>query len=414
MRPGAVQGDATPCASPERAALPFTRPPLRALTRRRRRPAAAELEGGAVPRLRVPRGGAVDALAFARDHVGPNRPLVLEGAAAAWPALARWTPAGLRAAAGGAAVSVAWTPDGCGADAPAPLPRADDPSAAAELFFAHPLQRRMALSSFLDALRASAADAAGPVPYLQSQNSSLERELPALAPDIAPGLPWADAVFGAPPEAVNIWLGGARSVTAWHRDHYENLYACVQGEKHFRLLPPGDAYRLALRRLPVAEYVEDGGGAEAAAEQAAAGLEGLEEGLEQAAGLEGGRGAAPRRLRLAPRAPRAALLWSALCPRPAADSPPLDAADAAARALLDDPALPRPLEVTLRPGDVLYLPSCWYHEVRQAPPAGDPGAPCAAVNFWFDMRFGARFVHGARAGEAWAAAAGVADAPPAE
>jgi jumonji domain-containing protein 7 len=364
---------------------------------------AAELEGGTVPRLRVPRGGAVDALSFARDHIGPNRPLVLEGAAAAWPALTRWTPAGLRAAAGGAAVSVAWTPDGCGADAPAPCPRAGG-GGGAELFFAHPLQRRMALSSFLDALRASAAAAAGPVPYLQAQNSSLSAELPALAPDIAPGLPWADAAFGAPPEAVNIWLGGARSVTAWHRDHYENLYACVQGEKHFRLLPPGDAYRLALRRLPVAEYVEDAGVEAAAAEQAAAGLE---------EGVEGHRGAPPRRLRLAPRAPREELFWSAVRPRPAPDSPPFDAADAAARALLDDPALPRPLEVTLRPGDVLYLPSCWYHEVRQSPPAGDPGAPCAAVNFWFDMRFGARFVHGARAGEAWAAVAGTADAPPA-
>ena len=38
------------------------------------------------------------------------------------------------------------------------------------------------------------------------------------------------------------------------QDHYENLYAVITGVKTFSLLPPSDAYRLSIRRYPVAQY----------------------------------------------------------------------------------------------------------------------------------------------------------------
>ena len=38
------------------------------------------------------------------------------------------------------------------------------------------------------------------------------------------------------------------------QDHYENLYAVITGVKTFLLLPPSDAYRLSIRRYPVAQY----------------------------------------------------------------------------------------------------------------------------------------------------------------
>ena len=38
------------------------------------------------------------------------------------------------------------------------------------------------------------------------------------------------------------------------QDHYENLYAVITGVKTFFLLPPSDAYRLSIRRYPVAQY----------------------------------------------------------------------------------------------------------------------------------------------------------------
>lgn len=75
---------------------------------------------------------------------------------------------------------------------------------------------------------------------------------------------------GKLPDAVNFWLGEASAVTSckifittmplsalWftcplyllcfcvfpvsvHKDHYENLYCVISGEKHFILLPPSD------------------------------------------------------------------------------------------------------------------------------------------------------------------------------
>ena len=33
------------------------------------------------------------------------------------------------------------------------------------------------------------------------------------------------APAGGPPEAVNLWIGDERSVTSWHKDPFENIYA---------------------------------------------------------------------------------------------------------------------------------------------------------------------------------------------
>ena len=46
----------------------------------------------------------------------------------------------------------------------------------------------------------------------------------------------------------------------------------------------------------------------------------------------------------------------------------------------------KPLVVTLRPGDVLYLPALWFHSVTQAT---NPDGLCIAVNYWYDMDFSA-------------------------
>ena len=40
--------------------------------------------------------------------------------------------------------------------------------------------------------------------------------------------------------AFNFWMGKNRSVSAMHKDHYENIYCVVEGEKHFTLVSPFD------------------------------------------------------------------------------------------------------------------------------------------------------------------------------
>jgi hypothetical protein len=57
------------------------------------------------------------------------------------------------------------------------------------------------------------------------------------------------------PEAINLWIGNSRSVTALHKDNYENIYVQITGEKHFTLLPPLTYACVAERELTPASYV---------------------------------------------------------------------------------------------------------------------------------------------------------------
>ena len=43
-----------------------------------------------------------------------------------------------------------------------------------------------------------------------------------------------------------------------------------------------------------------------------------------------------------------------------------------------------PMKLRLNAGDVLYLPSLWFHHLQQS-------HSCIAVNFWYDMEFDSKF-----------------------
>jgi hypothetical protein len=44
----------------------------------------------------------------------------------------------------------------------------------------------------------------------------------------------------------------------------------------------------------------------------------------------------------------------------------------------------KPIDLTLLPGEVLYLPALWFHAVSQTP---NLDGVCIAVNYWYDMDF---------------------------
>uniref|UniRef100_A0A667H4F7 Bifunctional peptidase and (3S)-lysyl hydroxylase JMJD7 n=1 Tax=Lynx canadensis TaxID=61383 RepID=A0A667H4F7_LYNCA len=164
-------------------------------------------------------------LHFYRDWVCPNRPCIIRNALQHWPALQKWSFPYLRATVGSIEVSVAVTPDGY-ADAV----RGDR--------FMMPAERRLPLSYVLDVLEGQTQHPG--VLYVQKQCSNLLTELPQLLPDLESHVPWASEALGKMPDAVNFWLGDVAAVTSLHKDHYENLYCVVSGEKHFLLHPPSD------------------------------------------------------------------------------------------------------------------------------------------------------------------------------
>jgi len=67
-------------------------------------------------------------------------------------------------------------------------------------------------------------------------------------------IPWARIAFGQPPDAINLWIGNSNSITALHRDNYENIYYQIIGSKQFVLLPPPETACINEKSLPCATY----------------------------------------------------------------------------------------------------------------------------------------------------------------
>ncbi|XP_015268346.1 PREDICTED: cytosolic phospholipase A2 beta-like [Gekko japonicus] len=184
-------------------------------------------------------------LEFYREWVCPNKPCLIRNVVNHWPALKKWTLTYLRAVMSSKLVSVAVTPNGY-ADAVC-LDR-----------FVMPEERRMSFGAFLDIVEKKVTSPG--VFYVQKQCSNLTEEFPELIGDVEPDISWMSKALGRKPDAVNFWLGESAAVTSLHKDHYENLYCVISGEKHFLLHPPSDRPFIPHELYPPATFhmSEDG------------------------------------------------------------------------------------------------------------------------------------------------------------
>lgn len=174
-----------------------------------------------------------------------------------------------------------------------------------------------------------------------------------------------------------------------HKDHYENLYAVIRGRKEFTLLPPLALPGLRERVYVCARYawrehvpaqIPPAGGGEGSPSSDAAVSRGAAEGSATADGARTGTWAVEIDRDEAGRPRR--VPWVSVNPCAAPDSCPPAYAAVARHART----------VTLGPGDLLYLPALWYHQVGQGPAGGGHGEEeeeglTIAVNAWFDMAF---------------------------
>ena len=80
---------------------------------------------------------------------------------------------------------------------------------------------------------------------------SMPEEFGPLMEDIAE-LPWATEAFGEPPEATNLWIGGERSVTSFHKARLHRLASrSCAASAHF----VHDAASLCVSRTPTRTYM---------------------------------------------------------------------------------------------------------------------------------------------------------------
>ncbi len=92
---------------------------------------------------------------------------------------------------------------------------------------------------------------------LHKENDNLHDEYRPLLPAIPATIPFARIALARDPDALNLWIGNSRSVTALHRDGYENLYVQLRGRKHFTLMPALCAPAVREEVLPPATYARD-------------------------------------------------------------------------------------------------------------------------------------------------------------
>ena len=86
------------------------------------------------------------------------------------------------------------------------------------------------------------------------ENDNLRGEYSELYKYVAKDIPWARIALGQEPDAINLWIGNSKSITALHKDNYENIYCQLVGSKHFVLLPPVESACVNEKLLPSAHY----------------------------------------------------------------------------------------------------------------------------------------------------------------
>jgi jumonji domain-containing protein 7 len=256
-----------------------------------------------------------------------------------------WTPEYLGERMRGERVQVAITPHG-NADSIVQLPHGGS-------VFAKPYE---VTEPFDQALREihrqeKLKDSACATRYLQTQNDNLRGEYAKIFADVQDPIPWAREALEKDPDAVNFWLGNSYSVSATHKDNYENIYFQVCGRKHFVLLPPVEATCMNERSVLAATYEPR--------DNATPSSDLRKEDL---------------RIRIDdPEMYIPSVTWDA-------DEPLLNTTPYSQYA--------RPLRVTLEAGDTLYLPALWYHKVSQS--CGEEHISCS-INYWYDLEYGGPF-----------------------
>lgn len=168
--------------------------------------------------------------------------------------------------------------------------------------------------------------------------------------------PFAEQAFGTgPPEAINLWIGNERSVSAMHKDHYENLFYVCSGEKEFLLCPPADS--LYLRE---GDYLTG-----AFYPQKTSSDYGSERSVQSWAVAEDSSHNITK--------------WI---------EPDINHYIKEHKRDSEFPLLPKihPIRVLVSEGEMLYIPSLWHHRVTQT-------CETVGVNYWYDMKFDHRWCY---------------------
>ncbi|KAK4879601.1 hypothetical protein RN001_007747 [Aquatica leii] len=282
-------------------------------------------------------------------------PVIVKGVCKDWAATRKWNIDYFLETIPDKDVTVAITPNGY-ADGIAKIKIDNDTLD----FFVMPEERTMKMKEFLQNMLNPKENF---ICYIQRQNSNLTEDFEELIGDIEIELTWANDIFTKNPDAINFWMGDTRAVTSMHKDPYENIYCVIDGYKDFILIPPSDLPNVPYKQYPVGVFknvTTENYGVEPSLSRDQISLENNRQDNNE------------RKDAVFPKYEM--LSWVAIDPL----NPDLNLYPGFEKANV--------YNVRLNKGDCLYLPSLWFHHVRQS-------HCCIAVNYWYDMEYDIKYCY---------------------
>lgn len=177
------------------------------------------------------------------------------------------------------------------------------------------------------------------------KNDCLRKEIPKLKDYFPSRIEWAEEALGPnqPLDAVNLWMGDELAISSMHKDHYENLFYVASGEKIFTVCPPAHvAFLYEHKKYRKSTFCVN----EATLQWEVATME-KEPKVHWIAPdvtmLQGENGGGLKE----------------------------------AFPLLQHV---NPLEIRVQAGEMLFLPSLWFHRVTQS-------CETIGINYWYEMKF---------------------------
>ncbi|EFA03195.2 bifunctional peptidase and (3S)-lysyl hydroxylase JMJD7 [Tribolium castaneum] len=271
-------------------------------------------------------------LRFYRNFVAKNYPVVIRGGCKHFPAVSKWNSRFFLEAIPNKEVTVAVTPNGY-ADGLA----TKTTEKGKVHYFVMPEEIKMPMREFIKKMDDVSKQY---ICYIQKQNSNLTEDFSELMCDVQSEIPWASKAFDKTPDAVNFWMGDARAITSMHKDPYENIYCVIDGFKDFILIPPTDLPYVPYKTYPVGTYKDV---------------------MNKKCFIEDHKGEK--------------IEWIAIDPLKRNHHDKYPQFKNATQ-----------YKVRIKSGDCLYLPSLWFHHVKQS-------HKCIAINYWYDMDFDVKYCY---------------------
>lgn len=164
-----------------------------------------------------------------------NRPVIMRGAIAHWPAVQKWSPGYLRMMVEGAKVVI--------------QSKSDYGSSGSKRHFEESKE-----ADFAEVVDMMTLDDAPDMSYVRQ--TRVWKDIEPLVADVQP-LRYGPANLAKTDG--NLWIGPAGTIAQMHWDPGHNLFAQIRGEKKWILVPPSESHLTYANKFSLSEIIQDSG-----------------------------------------------------------------------------------------------------------------------------------------------------------